>query len=407
MFYDGECRLCLALVRRWECALARRHFRLAPLQADWVRKTLGSDGEELLREMRVRTPEGAVLGGAAGVVELARHFWWASWLRGVARFAAGRRLLDAGYRWVAERRHCAGDACAVPAVRDISPRLFWFDALPILLLPTLAAAAAWTAPAWLLMWSVAGGLFLGLKWLAWREAAMPGGLGRSLAFFLLWPGMDAREFCRPKPEVPSTTGAEWLAAVAKIALGGAMIWGLARVASAVHPVLAGWVAMIGMVLGLHCGAFHLLSLSWRARGVDATPIMNSPLRAVSLAEFWGRRWNLGFSVPARRLLARPLAGRIGNAGATLTVFLVSGLVHELVISLPARAGCGLPTVYFALQGLAVLFERSAVGRRLGLSAGWRGWLFTILVTAGLAFWLFHPTFVHRVILPLLQSVGAL
>ncbi len=407
MFYDGECRLCLALVRRWECALARRHFRLAPLQADWVRETLGADGEELLREMRVRTPEGEVLGGAAGVVELARHFWWASWLRGVARFAAGRRLLDAGYRWVAARRHCAGDACAVPAVRDISPRLIWFDVLPLLLLPILVAVAAWPAPAWLFMWSMAGALFLGLKWLAWREAAMPGGFGRSLAFFFLWPGMDARTFCRLESRNSLPQKTEWLAAIAKTALGGAMIWGLARMAFAVHPLLAGWVGMIGLALGVHCGAFHLLSLAWRAIGVDATPIMNSPLRSAALAEFWGRRWNLGFSMPARTMLARPLAGRIGGAGAMFIVFLVSGLVHELVISLPARAGFGLPTVYFALQGLAVLFERSAVGRRLGLGAGWRGWLLTILVTAGPAFWLFHPTFVHRVILPLLQFVGAL
>jgi hypothetical protein len=55
----------------------------------------------------------------------------------------------------------------------------------------------------------------------------------------------------------------------------------------------------------------------------------------------------------------------------------------------------------------MLFERSAAGRRLGLGAGWRGWMFTIFVTAGPAFWLFHPAFVHRVVLPMLQAIGAL
>jgi hypothetical protein len=91
--------------------------------------------------------------------------------------------------------------------------------------------------------------------------------------------------------------------------------------------------------------------------------------------------------------------------ATLGVFLISGLVHELVISVPARAGYGLPTAYFLLQGFAVLVERSGFGRRIGLGRGLRGWLFMAACTAGPAFWLFHPPFVRNVILPMLQTFG--
>jgi hypothetical protein len=65
----------------------------------------------------------------------------------------------------------------------------------------------------------------------------------------------------------------------------------------------------------------------------------------------------------------------------------------------------LPTAYFILQGLAVLFERSRIGRRVGLGRGVRGWLFTLACTAGPAFWLFHPFFVRNVILPMLQAFG--
>jgi len=79
----------------------------------------------------------------------------------------------------------------------------------------------------------------------------------------------------------------------------------------------------------------------------------------------------------------------------------------VVISFPARAGYGLPSAYFAVQAVGMLVERSAFGRRLGLGAGWRGWLFTFLCAAGPAFWLFHPPFVHRVILPFLQTIGAI
>ena len=92
--------------------------------------------------------------------------------------------------------------------------------------------------------------------------------------------------------------------------------------------------------------------------------------------------------------------------ALLAVFAVSGLLHELVISLPARGGYGLPSIYFAAQGLGLLLERSRAGRRLGLGRGWRGRLFALVVVAGPAFWLFHPPFIHKVILPMLRAIGA-
>jgi alginate O-acetyltransferase complex protein AlgI len=100
---------------------------------------------------------------------------------------------------------------------------------------------------------------------------------------------------------------------------------------------------------------------------------------------------------------RPL---VGLTGATLLTFLVSGLIHELVISVPAGGGYGLPTGYFVLQGVGVACERTPIARRLGLGRGRRGWLFTVLVVAGPAFWLFPPRFVQHVILPMLAVIGA-
>jgi Membrane bound O-acyl transferase family len=134
--------------------------------------------------------------------------------------------------------------------------------------------------------------------------------------------------------------------------------------------------------------------------------MQAPIFATSLVEFWSTRWNTAFSDLAHDLAFRPLARRFGVTSATLGVFLISGILHDLVISLPARAGYGLPTAYFLFQGLAVLAERSTIGRARGLGKGFRGWLFTLVCAGGPAFWLFHPPFVTNVILPMLRAIGA-
>jgi hypothetical protein len=51
----------------------------------------------------------------------------------------------------------------------------------------------------------------------------------------------------------------------------------------------------------------------------------------------------------------------------------------------------------------VLLQRSSAALRGAAS----GWLFTMLVVAGPAFWLFHPPFIGRVVLPFMQAIGAL
>jgi hypothetical protein len=157
---------------------------------------------------------------------------------------------------------------------------------------------------------------------------------------------------------------------------------------------------------LHFGSFHLVSLYWRRLGVDAKPLMRNPLRSTSLTEFWGRRWNTGFHELASRFTFKPLRHIVGAGFASLLTFVASGLIHELVISVPVRSAYGLPTGYFVLQGLGIASERTPLGRRLGLGHGWRGWTFTVLVVAGPAFWLFPPPFVRHIILPMLAVIGA-
>ena len=135
--------------------------------------------------------------------------------------------------------------------------------------------------------------------------------------------------------------------------------------------------------------------------------MNAPLCSTSLSEFWGKRWNLGFRQLTHGLVFQPVRKHLGPTVAALASFLVSGLIHDFVISLPAGGGYGLPTGYFLLQGIGVLIERSKVGAHLGIGRGFRGSLFALLCAAAPAFWLFHAIFVRNVMLPFLAWIGSL
>ena len=255
------------------------------------------------------------------------------------------------------------------------------------------------------MWALALSIFAGCKWLtcAAGPAVQP---ARTLAYLCLWPGMDARTFlAAPPPAAPN--GERWRAAAATTAAGALLLWGAARMIPVRLELWRGWVGMIGLILVLHFGLFALLALAWQRAGVAAEPIMRQPLAAQSLGEFWGLRWNRGFNDLARRFVFQPLQARLGVAAATMATFLASGLIHDLVISVPARAGYGLPTAYFLVQGAGVLAQRSRAVRRAGLARGIAGRVFTLGVVALPAFWLFHPLFVRRVMLPFLAAIGAL
>jgi len=403
VFYDGDCRLCVGTARHFARLLRAHGFEPAALQTPWVRKRLGLASEGDPAEMIVLTAGGAVFGGADGILQIARRIWWAWPLFAMAKIPGVTPLLRASYRRLAANRHCFDGAC------QTSLRNRWSDGLPLVLLPFAALFTREIMPAWALMWLLAFSIYFGCKWLTWRRASRRNPQASrwiSIGYFLAWVGMDAREFLRGRRKTVGPRADEWTWPVTRILLGVALIWFVARFFSGAHPLVAGWIGMMGVILCLHFGLFHLLALSWQRLGVNARPIMRQPSRAASLTEFWGRRWNAAFHFLAHDLVFRPVFRRVGAAGATFTVFLVSGLIHELVISLPARGGYGLPTMYFVIQGLGVIFERTPVARRLGLGRGWRGWLFTMVCTTGPVFWLFHPVFVRNVILPMLQAIGA-
>jgi hypothetical protein len=264
-------------------------------------------------------------------------------------------------------------------------------------------------PPWLFMWILAFAIYLSLKWLTWwrSQSRIAHPAWRSFAYLLAWPGMDADDFLDVRQRVPLPAHSAWLSATFETTLGAMLLWAMARSIPQERPLLCGWVGMVGLILLLHFGTFQIAALLWQSFGVKAEPIMSAPLRSTSLGEFWGKRWNLGFRQFAHELIFRPLYRRVGADVAGFAVFAVSGLIHDLVISLPARGGYGLPTLYFLLQGAGVAVERSPFGMRLGLGTGVRGWCFMVVFLTVPVFGLFHPWFVMRVILPFMQAIHAL
>jgi len=426
VLYDGNCRLCIEAIDRLRPLLRRHNFGIAPLQTPWVCQRLGVSADAPLTEMALLTPEGERYGGADAILKSAEYIWWARPFARIALMLGLRPVLHVVYRYIAARRHCWNGACELP-VRPAGERLDdsimlsppvhtgGYGRMAMLLaflLPILAIflTANANSPRWVVMWAAAFAIWLACKWLTvWQARPIWSrtSVFRVIAYFFAWPGMNARTFLdqtqtpRTQPEVAP------LLPVARIITGITLIWFLARLAARTSPVVVGWIGMLGMVLILHFGLFDLLAWCWQRANVVAPRLMDRPTRSTSIGEFWGRRWNLAFHELAQIFVFRPTRARFGSHAAICAVFIASGLIHELVISLPARGGYGLPTAYFAFQAAALLFERTEAGRRMGLGHGWRGWLYTIAAVALPAFWLFHPQFLKTVILPFMDAIGAL
>lgn len=249
---------------------------------------------------------------------------------------------------------------------------------------TAAAAAMRFPPGWQRMALLVAALFAGFKAVSLPRA----GAVRTLLYVSLWPGMGPAPFEAERRPDRLAGGLLWRGfceAAAGVALLGA------GAASSLSECAKAWLSIGGALVTVHLGLFDMLAGAWRRIGFPVGRICPSPWRSRSLSEFWGRRWNMAFHIVMRDRVYGPIGRRWGNGPAVAAVFLLSGVLHELVISVPAGGGYGLPTLYFALHGLIVMAEKR------GAIAGGR-WLTAAAVLGPLPI-LFHPWFVNRVVVP--------
>lgn len=205
---------------------------------------------------------------------------------------------------------------------------------------------------------------------------------RYFIFSLLWFGMDPGTFRYRR------AGLSWKSDV----MWGFLLMGVGTIGAWVVWMME-WrqilVMFLPLSLGFHFGALRVLKGIHRLAGFPVRTLFPNLLKTTGVSDFWSRRWNVGYSQMMQRVIGRPVSRRWGRQGGVCAVFVVSGLLHEVAITLPVQAGWGLPSVYFLVHGgLTILEEKFhfQLGRVVTL----------LLVMAPLAV-LFPPAFQEEVI----------
>jgi hypothetical protein len=169
-------------------------------------------------------------------------------------------------------------------------------------------------------------------------------------FSFLWFGMDPGTFRSRK------TNLRWKN---DIAIGSLLtVIGLAGSWFVAHLEWKHILIMfLPLSLAFHFGFLRILKGTLRSFGFPVRTLFPNPLETNGIADFWSRRWNIGYSQMMQRLVGRPIESIARKSTGTIAVFIISGLLHEAAITLPAMSGFGLPTLYFTLHGLLTLLEK--------------------------------------------------
>ena len=399
VFYDGDCALCVRLRNRWGRLLTTRGFEFVPYQNGIAEAPFPA--EDFGREMKLRMSDGRWFGGVDAYIQFFRAIVWLRPLAFLLRFATPRRMAERIYRRIADN----------PPLRERSLQLGHTKAHRPMdpACPAPNCGAGFAEPVGALGHDVGAGI-CDLRRMQMAHPTRhnnPSDVNRdALLFLLAWPGMNRAEFLNRRTNrcAGASSNAPW-SAMGRIALGALILWGGLPMIADLSPLLRGWVAMFGLICLLHFGVLDLMAWACRAYRWNARPLMLQPLRSKTIAEFWGVRWNTAFTHLARHYIYLPTVRWIGPEPTMVVVFLASGLIHELVITLPAGGGYGLPTIYFMIQAAGMILEKRIFARkgRNGGTALRRAFTMTILATPiGL---LFPPVFIHNIILPMLQAFG--
>lgn len=222
--------------------------------------------------------------------------------------------------------------------------------------------------------------------------------------FMLWLGMDTEPWTRARSHVPHTMRRlhEGLI-LAGVGFGLMLVFLWVPLTGDWWRLVRAWCAWVALVIGLFFGVTRIWLVVVNAAGRDVALLFDRPVYARTVSEWWSRRWNMPVHMVFGQAIFQPLRRRFGISGASMAVFLVSGIMHEYLLSYPASGGWGLPTLYFVVQAIGTRMEQSRRFRRWLRAAWWRGSLWTFGVTLIPAPLLFHPALLQAVVMPLLRG----
>ncbi|KAL3813312.1 hypothetical protein ACJIZ3_014580 [Penstemon smallii] len=173
----------------------------------------------------------------------------------------------------------------------------------------------------------------------------------------------------------------------------------------IHPKLMWVIYSFHIYFGLEILLAIVGGFAKAIVGIELEPQFDDPYLSTSLQEFWGRRWNIMVTKilwptvyePVLKFCTWIMGRKWASMPAIFCVFLVSGLMHELIFFYLGRGRpSGELIMFFVLHGVCLAIEvaiKKAIKGRWGLH-----WTIARPLTIGFvmitAFWLFFPEFLR-------------
>ncbi|KAG2111523.1 membrane bound O-acyl transferase family-domain-containing protein [Suillus discolor] len=153
--------------------------------------------------------------------------------------------------------------------------------------------------------------------------------------------------------------------------------------SAIITILSG-LAVYFMVESLYQIYTIVFVLLFRQAPSQWPPLFDTPWLSTSLTSFWGRKWHQLLREYFISVGARPLSCLFGRPGGVMGAFLISGVLHYLVLKAMERGGHPVAVFgFFIMQAVGLILE-DMWKKRTGLRVdGFWGLLWTLL---WLVFW---------------------
>ena len=188
---------------------------------------------------------------------------------------------------------------------------------------------------------------------------VPGGATARTARFILSPVLAPNSLQRSQP----LSAFRSFLLRAGTCLGALLLyyWIYRKVVDAFHlrGIVLSYLAAPAVLLTTEV-FIGIVTILWLPSGRLLPVLHHNPFASRSVADFWGRRWNLWMSEWFRYVIFTPLRRR--PVLAVWLIFFLSGLLHEYVLNLAlwlvtGQKLFGTMMLYFLLQPVGILLER--------------------------------------------------